>query len=164
MRPRRPALTRVPLCRSRNSCSMRSLELQYWQRRVIVDFVIDSWNALRRTPKECCGGQQHHRVAPCVLLPSRKPSLPCGLRSKSFPPVVAAGRAVLPAVSHQQEAARIMCQSVCADMWAGMFDVAKEMGLQQTIPTRGRFRSACSENDSRSISEHVLRNRPRPTS
>ena len=55
-------------------------------------------------------------VAPCVLLPSRKPSLPCGLRSKSFPPVVAAGRAVLPAVSHQQEAARIMYQSVCADM------------------------------------------------
>ena len=75
--------------------------------------------------------------------------------------MVAAGRAVLPAVSHQLQAARIMYQSVCADMWAGMFDVAKEMGLQQTIPTRDQFRSACSENDSRSISEHVLRNLPR---
>ena len=42
-----------------------------------------------------------------------------------------------------------------------MFDVAKEMGLQQTIPTRDQFRSACSENDSRSFSEHVLRNLPR---
>ena len=35
------------------------------RRRVIVDFVIDSWNALRRTPKECCGGQQHHRGSMC---------------------------------------------------------------------------------------------------
>ena len=97
-------------------------------------------------------------VAPCVLLPSRKPSLPCGLRSKSFPPVVAAGRAVLPAVSHQQEAARIMYQSVCADMcgqgclmwqrkWAcsKLFPHVINFGARAPKTTRDRFRSTCSE-------------------